>query len=142
MVIAAAHALQDQGINYQQCMHVVACDIDIVAVHMSYIQLSLLHIPAVVYHSNSLSLEVWSEWKTPAHVLGFWDDKLNRHDLTRHLTAPFSAQAVQPPAGGAVNVRPRERARPLRVQAVPIAPPPLVSASSAAVNLRGQLHLF
>src|SRR5215469_3974845 len=41
MVIAAAHALYDEKINCQQCMHVTAMDIDIAAVHMSYIQLSL-----------------------------------------------------------------------------------------------------
>ncbi|RZI40379.1 SAM-dependent DNA methyltransferase [Herbaspirillum sp. HC18] len=79
MVIAAAQALQDQGLNYQQAMHVTAIDIDETAVHMSYIQFSLLHIPAVVIHGNAL----WPEktrghWVTPAHVMGFWDGKLRR----------------------------------------------------------------
>lgn len=76
MIIAAAHALQDKKINYQKHMHAVATDIDIVAVHMSYIQFSLLHIPAVVVHGNSLSMEVWSEWRTPAHMWDMWDVKL------------------------------------------------------------------
>ncbi len=79
MVIAAAHVLQDKQINYQQAMHATGVDVDIVAVHMAYIQLSLLHIPAVIQHGNSLSMEVWSTWKTPAHVLGLWDVKLKRH---------------------------------------------------------------
>ncbi len=34
--------------------------IDIVAVHMAYIQCSLLHIPSVIRHGNSLTNEVWS----------------------------------------------------------------------------------
>lgn len=45
---------------------------------MSYLQLSLLHIPAVVIHGNSLSLQVWSRWHTPAHVLGGWRRRLER----------------------------------------------------------------
>jgi hypothetical protein len=39
------------------------------AVHMAYIQLSLLHVPAVVVHGNTLSLEEWGYWYTPAHIL-------------------------------------------------------------------------
>ena len=45
---------------------------------MAYIQLSLLHVPAVVIHGNTISGECWSEWRTPAHVLGLWDVKLRR----------------------------------------------------------------
>jgi hypothetical protein len=138
MVIAAAHALQDQGINYQQCMHAVACDIDIVAVHMAYIQCSLLHIPAVIYHCNSISLEVWSQWQTPAHVLGFWDAKLNRCGLSRDLTGP--AAEGKPSAENTAPVR--AQVQPLRVKTIDIASPPVVAAASAAVDLRGQLHLF
>ena len=78
MVIAAAEAMLDAGHNYQQCMHCTGTDIDIVSVHMAYIQCSLLHIPAVIQHGNFLSNEVWSEWKTPAHVLGGWETKLCR----------------------------------------------------------------
>jgi hypothetical protein len=41
-------------------------------VHMAYVQLSLLGIPAVVVHGNALSLDVWGVWYTPAHVLVGW----------------------------------------------------------------------
>lgn len=78
MVIAAAHALLDMGINYQRCMHVTAQDIDITAVHMAYIQMSLLHIPGMVIHGNSLAVEERSHWLTPAHVMGGWGAKLAR----------------------------------------------------------------
>lgn len=78
MIIAAADTLKCQGMNYQRHMHATAGDIDPIAVYMAYIQASLLHMPAVIYHGNSLTVEVWSEWKTPAHVLGFWDSKLKR----------------------------------------------------------------
>jgi type I restriction-modification system DNA methylase subunit len=34
MVIALAQALREEGINYQQALHVTAIDLDIIAVHM------------------------------------------------------------------------------------------------------------
>ncbi len=44
MVIALAQALREEGINYQQHLHVTAIDLDTVAVHMAYVQFTLLHI--------------------------------------------------------------------------------------------------
>lgn len=76
MVIAMADALQQAGLNYQSAMHATCIDIDPRCVHMTYLQLSLLHIPAVVLHGNALSLQVWSRWYTPAHVLGGWRRRL------------------------------------------------------------------
>lgn len=81
MVIASAHAVHDQGVNYQHAMHVIATDIDPTAVHMAYIQLALFHIPAIVVHGNSLAVTEWDHWATPAHVLGMWDRKLRRREL-------------------------------------------------------------
>lgn len=78
MLLAFAEAMAEAKLNYQQQMHATAIDIDITAVHMAYIQLSLCHIPAIVTHGNSLSLETWSTWRTPAHILGLWDQKLER----------------------------------------------------------------
>ena len=83
MVIATAEAFRDEGINYQQAMHATCIDIDATAVHMAYVQLTLLHIPAIVIHGNALSLEQWGYWLTPAHVLGFWDAKLKRDASAR-----------------------------------------------------------
>jgi hypothetical protein len=79
MVLAAADAIQAQGINYQQAMHVTAVDVDLTAVHMAYVQLSLAHIPAIVVHGNSLAMTEWSHWFTPAHIVGGWDFRLRRH---------------------------------------------------------------
>ncbi|MFD2024163.1 N-6 DNA methylase [Promicromonospora aerolata] len=78
MVVATAEALSDAGINYQRSMHVTAQDIDITAVHMTYVQLALLHIPALVVHGNTLALEQRDVWPTPAHVIGGWDSRLRR----------------------------------------------------------------
>jgi hypothetical protein len=76
MVIALAEEMYAAGIDYQQHLHVVAQDLDLKAVHMAYVQLSLLHIPAVVIHGNTLALEERSHWHTPAHIMGGWEWRL------------------------------------------------------------------
>lgn len=78
MVIALAQEMRDMGINYQQHLHVTAIDVDAKCVHMAYAQFALLHIPAVIVHGNTLSLEEWGHWNTPAHILNGWRWKLKR----------------------------------------------------------------
>ena len=95
MVIAMADAMLSAKINYQQCMHVFAIDIDPLAVHMAYIQFSLLHIPAVVFHGNTITAEMHSYWLTPAHVLGLWDLRLRKTDTE---AAPQPVEAFEIPA--------------------------------------------
>ena len=80
MVIAVADSLHEAGHNYQQAMHATCIDIDACCVHMAYVQLSLLHIPAVVVHGNALTLDVWGMWYTPAHIVGGWKWKLRRRE--------------------------------------------------------------
>lgn len=55
MMIAAAHVLHDRGLNPQRCLRVVAQDLDWNGVYMTYVQLSLLGIDAVVVQGNTLS---------------------------------------------------------------------------------------
>ena len=85
MVIAAADVLAEQGFNYQRCMHVVAQDIDLTAVHMTYVQLTLLHIPAVVIWGNTLAMESRARWYTPAHILGGWGRRLAADGCARQV---------------------------------------------------------
>lgn len=92
MVIAAAEAMLEDGINYQQRLHVTAIDIDLTAAHMAYVQLALLNVPAIVVHGNALWPDkTWSNWVTPAHVLGGWDRKLSN---------AYAAQASEPEEQG------------------------------------------
>lgn len=93
MIIALAEVLRDGGINYQRRIHVEAQDIERTAVHMSYIQLSLLHVPALVIHGNTLTQERFDVWPTPAHVLGGWTARL----------AEESGQASEPPSQGSTG---------------------------------------
>lgn len=125
MVIAMAEALHNAGINYQKHMHAVAVDIDIVAVHMAYIQLSLLHVPAIVCHGNSLSVQVWSEWRTPAHIIGFWEGKINRRDTP---AIPVEVERVAVP-----EVKP---------EGIVIPPPPVPPPAPPMPAVRQQLTLF
>jgi type I restriction-modification system DNA methylase subunit len=108
MVMALAQALREEGINYQQCLHVTAVDRDLLAVHMAYVQCTLLHIPALIVHGDTLRAEVYSVWRTFAHVMGLWDAKLARDprrqppptpqpspELTTHPTAPLPLVGTQ-----------------------------------------------
>ncbi len=79
MVIGFANAMQQEKMNYQQQLCVTACDIDLKCVHMAYLQLSLYGIPAVIIHGNSLTLEEWSRWYTPAYMIGMWPLKERRN---------------------------------------------------------------
>lgn len=102
MVIAVAQALLDQGINYQHCMHAVAQDIDALACQMAYITLSLCHVPAIVVHGNTLSLEEWGHWVTPAHVLGRWDRRLKRTQAEQ-ACVPLLVDVEQPQTPAATH---------------------------------------
>ena len=106
MVIALAQALREEGINYQQCLHVTAIDVDILAVHMAYVHCTLLHIPAIIVHGDTLRVKTYSVWRTFAHVMGFWDVKLARDSRRRQAETPAPAQelptpptALPPPVG-------------------------------------------
>ena len=69
MVIAAAKILQEEGVNYQKVMDVVAQDLDWKGVYMCYVQLSLLGISAICVQGNTLT-EPYDPHRTPrSHIL-------------------------------------------------------------------------
>ncbi|MCK4118365.1 N-6 DNA methylase [Ralstonia nicotianae] len=139
MVIATAEALHLAGHNYQRAMHATCIDIDPRCVHMAYLQLSLLHIPAIVMLGNSLSLEQREVWFTPAHVLGGWSRK-----LAARRAQPVACATVPPPTGDAemgtlapdINLPTAGAA--VRAQASP----KLERSSDELKELLGQLSLF
>ncbi len=75
MLLGFAKAMEKNKLDYKRQMLVYACDIDLKCIHMAYLQLSLLGIPAVVIHGDSLRKEEWSRWYTPAYVLDRWPEK-------------------------------------------------------------------
>lgn len=91
MVIGLAQEMRDAGVNYQQHLHVTAIDIDPKCVHMAYVQFSLLHLPAIIIHGDTLSLKEYGHWYTPAHIMGGWNWKLRRpadENATHEIQAP------------------------------------------------------
>ena len=72
MVIAAASALQKQGINYQQDLFAYATDISELCVYITYVQLSLYGIPAIVNCGDSLTSKVRFSLTTPLYFLNYW----------------------------------------------------------------------
>lgn len=94
LVLGLAKAMEHDKLNYQQQLCVTAIDIDIKCVHMAYLQLSLFGIPAVVIHGNSLTVEQWSVWRTPAYILGFWESK-TKHIGNSYMTEPVQAEETK-----------------------------------------------
>lgn len=106
MVLAFCASLREDGINYQQRLHVTAIDVDPTAAHMCYIQLSLMHVPAIVYIGDTLSMEMRSAWFTPAHHLGMWTFKLKRHRDSQVKAPPASDLPPSSPPEPATSKKP------------------------------------
>lgn len=85
LVLGFCKAMMNKKHNPQRELCVTGVDIDIKCVYMAYLQLSLFGIPAIIVHGNSLTVEQWSVWKTPAYILGCWDSK-TKHKGESYLT--------------------------------------------------------
>jgi len=71
MVLATAQTLQDNGFDPGLHMLVNAIDVSPLCFHMTFLQLSLRGIPALVEHGNTLSGERFARAWTPA-TTAFW----------------------------------------------------------------------
>lgn len=69
MIIGYAMMLESLGYKYQKHLLAFAEDLDEIAVAMTYIQLSLLGIPAIVRQQDTLTEEVFDTWYTPAFIM-------------------------------------------------------------------------
>lgn len=74
MVLGVINALRER--KDTRPVFVEAFDVDPKCAAMCYIQLSLYGIAAVVHHANTLTLEEWSRWYTPAYILDNWAFRL------------------------------------------------------------------
>ncbi len=54
MIIAVAQIMKERGLDYQRQLHVIAQDLDWNGVYMTYVQLSLMGIKAVVIQGDTL----------------------------------------------------------------------------------------
>lgn len=72
MILAAADILYNKyNFNYSRNLLVECSDIDARCVHMSYLQLGLAGIPAIIYKRNALTMETWERWDTPAYIMQY-----------------------------------------------------------------------
>lgn len=78
MIVALAEVLAKQGFPFQQNMLAFMGDLDINAVYMSVIQCSLLGIPAVIQHTNTLTQEVFDEFETPGCAMWLVRERYKR----------------------------------------------------------------
>ena len=71
-MIAFAEVMLQRGLNPAEQLLVIATDIDPLATDMTFIQLSLLGIPAIVNTGNSLALTVNRTRCTPVWYINNW----------------------------------------------------------------------
>jgi hypothetical protein len=69
LIIEMANELYELGYDPKQVLKVHATDISRDGFNMAYVQLSLLNIPIVVVHGDTLRLEVWESRPTPMLAL-------------------------------------------------------------------------
>lgn len=74
----AKMAYQTSKVNYQTELYLEGIDIDMRCVWMSYIQLSLYGIPARIFHGNSMTMELYSEWPTLMYIIGNWKMRIKK----------------------------------------------------------------
>jgi hypothetical protein len=77
MIIAYAENLLEAGYNPSEQMYAHCVDIDPIAADMSFIQLSLLGIPAQVVTGNSLTLECNRVRYTPVYYINNFEKRLD-----------------------------------------------------------------
>ena len=79
LLLGAVSALFKRGYNPCKQAFFLTEDIDIRCVHVTYIQLSLAGVPAVVRHQDSLTNETLSNsWFTPVFVFDHWFSRLGK----------------------------------------------------------------
>ncbi len=72
MLVAALDVLKNRyGVNYARDCFIDAGDIDARCVHMTYLQLSLAGVPAIVKHQDALSRKLWGVWRTLAYMFQY-----------------------------------------------------------------------
>lgn len=97
LVIAYAEHLKENGVNFQNYMLADVTDISINSVSMAMIQFSLLGIPSIIRHGNSLTLETWDIYETPITSINFVKERLKIQKESEKLGAITSELVGQLP---------------------------------------------
>ena len=71
LLVAALEVLRSYDVNYARDCLIDCSDIDLRCVHMTYLQLSLAGVPAIVKHQDALTRKIWGIWLTPAFMFQY-----------------------------------------------------------------------
>lgn len=77
MLLAFAEVCREAGIDPHTEVWFHGTDISSSAVHLAYVNLALRGLPAQIVHGNTLTLETFGTWETPAHTLAGWPLRLS-----------------------------------------------------------------
>lgn len=103
LIVASIDALNEAGVNYSWNAFVDCGDIDQRCVHMTYVTLSLLGVPAVVRLGDALMMKYYEAWFTPAYLMAWphFKKQIGRGNYPNSATVPKSSEppetAPEPP---------------------------------------------
>ena len=100
LIVASIDALHTAGVNYSWNVFVDCGDSDSRCVHMTYVTLSLLGVPAVVRLGDALMMKYHEAWFTPAYLMAWphFRSRIGQHRYPYEPTvkAPSMAPAEAP----------------------------------------------
>ena len=98
LILGAAKVLKEQGINYQKYLLAYAVDISELCVYMTYIQLSLYGIPAIVYCGDSISMKMNFYLETPLYFFNsgkYKENMLEKQSYVEEKLTKFNEVIVK-----------------------------------------------
>ncbi len=133
LIVASIDALNEAGVNYSWNAFVDCGDIDPRCVHMTYVTLSLLGVPAVV-RLGDLMMEYRQTWFTPAYLMAWphFQKQIGRGNYPNSATVPKSSEPQEKPQEAAPEP-PKEEPQELA---------PAVAETVPTMDANGQYSLF
>ena len=134
LIVASIDALNEAGVNYSWNAFVDCGDIDPRCVHMTYVTLSLLGVPAVVRLGDALMMEYRQNWFTPAYLMAWphFKSRIGRGNYPNSATVPKSSDIQEKPLEAAPEP-PKEETKELATA---------VSGTVPTMDDNGQYSLF
>jgi hypothetical protein len=87
MIIAFAEIMLGAGLNPATQLQAITIDIDLLAADMTFVQLSLLGIPAIVNTGNTLTLQMSLARHTPVWFFNDWPERIQSHERVQAMRA-------------------------------------------------------
>ena len=130
LIVAAIDALNEAGVNYSWNAFVDCGDIDPRCVHMTYVTLSLLGVPAVVRLGDALMMEYRQAWFTPAYLMA-WPHFKKQIGCGKYPNSATIPKSSEPPENAPEP--PKQEIR---------EPVPAIAETVPTMDANGQYSLF